>query len=113
MHIGSHAFQDLMAIFLSSGAFPSSEELLQRWLTLASDESETALVLGLEELSRTLEHPEEAVRDGVKFLQRRLLRAAYERSKEEYRQALLRGDSEAARQLETRLAEVARQLASP
>lgn len=102
---------DLLQRFLERGAFPSPSELLDRWLTLADDESETALVMQLEETSRTLDDPAAGVRHGVEFLRMKRIRAEYDRLREAYGEALRRGEAAGAKKLEARLTEAARQLA--
>lgn len=100
--------------FLEDGAFPGADELLGRWLTRVSGDSDaTQRVLAWSDLSRQLEEPRVTVAHGVGFLERQLKRARVEALKAAYRKALSAGEGGEARQLELEMADAMRRLHRP
>lgn len=100
--------------FLEEGDLPSADELLSRWMSLASgDTATTRLVLHWSDVARRIEDARSSVHRGVGFLEREQLRSHVETLRDSYRKALSNGDDAAARQLEFAMAEAMRRLHRP
>ncbi|MCB9917496.1 MAG: DNA primase [Planctomycetes bacterium] len=110
-----HSFvADTFERFLEEGALPTADELLSRWLTRASGDSDaTRVVLAWSDLSRCLEDPRSTVERGVGFLERERMRTRVDALRESYRKALSAGNDGEARQLELEMAESMRRLHRP